>query len=349
MKQFRTALILALVFLLTTSCTSESLQVSIENMPEESRIDVTVGGESFTSFMYDSGFEKPFIFPVVAANGTIVSRGFPIDSREGETVDHPHHTGLWFSYGYVNGIDYWGNSKAIPDSLKSRYGTIRLKSIEESGVEAGKGIIRVKQEWIDPEGDIPLEEEVTYIFAAGEDYRYIDRITTLTTTLPEVSFSDTKEGAFAIRVAKFLRFPSDSPQIFVDEDGDASDTPVVNNDGVNGNYVSSEGVEGGTVWGTRARWMNLFGPVDGDTVSVVIMDHPSNLNYPTYWHARTYGLFSANPFGVKSFTGGKEELNYVLKEGESLSFKHRFYVKSGGAFASGEVEKEWEKFAKNDH
>ena len=353
MKKIAPACLLIALICATTACTSKTKQqdsnadlfeIKVENLEAESRINVTVNGELFTSYMYADTFEKPFIFPIVAANGTTVTRGYPIESREGESVDHPHHTGYWFTYGYVNGIDFWGNSKMIPDSIKHRYGTIRLKSIHKIESLPDRGIIELSQEWVNPDGSIPIEEHVTYTFYAGKDYRIIDRISTLSTSMPEVSFADTKEGAFAIRVAKFLEFPSDRPQKYIDDYGNITEVPAVNNEGVNGNYLSSEGIEGGEVWGKRAKWMNLHGVQGSDTLSLVIMDHPSNLNYPTYWHARTYGLFSANPFGVKDFTEGEEELNFLLKEGEILAFKHRLLIKSGNEFSAPEIETNWKKF-----
>lgn len=320
--------------------------IKVQDFPGEHRVDVTIRGERFTSYLYADSFEKPFLFPVIAANGTTVTRGYPIDPKEGESPDHPHHTGFWFNYGNVNGIDFWGNSKNVADSARYRYGVIRMKSIDKLESLPGKGVIEVSQEWVNHEGIVLLDEKVTYLFTVGEDYRCIDRITTLTTQLPEVSFSDTKEGAFAIRVARFLKFPSDKPGIYIDASGNRSDVPILNNKGVNGNYLSSEGIEGAGVWGTRARWMKLFGVNGSDTVSLVMMDHPSNLNYPTYWHARTYGLFSANPFGVKDFTRGEDELNYVLRAGESQTFRHRLFIKSGKDFPAAEIEAEWTKFSK---
>jgi len=319
--------------------------IMVQDLPGEHRVDVTVGGELFTSYMYADSFEKPFLFPIIAANGTIVTRGYPIDPREGESPDHPHHTGYWFNYGDVSGINFWGNSKNVPDSSRYRYGVIRMKSIDSLESLPGKGVLEVSQEWVDNEGSVMINEKVTFLFAEGEDYRCIDRITTLTTPLPEVRFNDTKEGAFAIRVARFLKFPSDEPGKYIDASGNVAEVPVLNNEGVNGNYLSSEGIEGAGVWGTRARWMKLYAVNEGDTISLVMMDHPSNLNHPTYWHARTYGLFSANPFGVKDFTGGEDELDYVLKEGESQTFRHRLFIKSGRDFTADEIEAEWKRFS----
>ena len=140
----------------------------MENFPGDQRIDVTIGGEPFTSYMYADSFEKPFLFPIIAANGTTVTRGYPIDPREGESPDHPHHTGYWFNYGDVNGINFWGNSKNVPDSSKYRYGVIRMRSIYKLESHQGKGIIEVSQDWVDREGGIMLNELVTYVFTAGK-------------------------------------------------------------------------------------------------------------------------------------------------------------------------------------
>lgn len=354
MKNINFTFIIVVIISLSFACNTKNSQkdekespelIKVENIPQESRIDVTIGGAPFTSLMYADNFEKPFLFPVIAANGTTVTRGYPIAPKEGESADHPHHTGYWFNYGDVNGIDFWGNSKATADSVRYRKGVILMKSIDNLESRPGEGRIETSQEWVNSEGTTLVDEQVTYIFTAGTDHRAIDRITTLSTSLPEVSFNDTKEGAFAIRVARFLEFPSDKPKIFVDSDGSKTEVPVLDNEGVNGNYLSSEGLGSDTVWGTRAKWMKLYGVNGGETVSLVIMDHPSNLNYPTYWHARTYGLFSANPFGVRDFTEGAEELNFILKAGETVTFKHRLYIKSGEGFPAAEIEEEWTKFS----
>lgn len=353
MKRIPVKYIIGVMLILPLACASKKNKllnetepdpIIVENRPDMKKVDVRIGDALFTSYMYADTFEKPFLFPVIAANGITVTRGFPISPREGEGVDHPHHTGYWFNYGNVNGIDFWGNSKWLSAAERTKCGIIRLKSIDSIASLPDKGILTVSQEWVGPDGSVPVTEQATYIFRAGKDYRIIDHFTTLTAQLPEVSYADTKEGAFAIRVARFLEFPANEPKIYIDAHGKATTLPLLNNEGVNGNYLSSEGIEGSGVWGTRARWMMLYGISGGDTVSIVFMDHPSNLNYPTYWHARDYGLFSANPFGQKDFTQGKEELNFKQKKGESVVFRHRLFIKSGGTFAVADIEKEWRNF-----
>lgn len=324
---------------------AEQFSIKLKNIPKAKRVDVTIDGKQFTSYMYGDSFEKPFLFPIVAGNGITITRGYPLKPRAGETVDHPHHTGYWFGYGNVNGIDFWGNNKEIPAAEKSKYGNIRFKKIEKLEYLTGRGTLEVDHEWVCPDGSITLIENAKFIFTAGKNFRIIDRITTLTAQLPEVVFQDTKEGAFAIRVARFLDLPSDKPTVFTDAYGKVTSISVQNNKDAKGDYLSSEGVKGAEVWSTRAKWMKMFGVSGSDTVSIVFMDHSSNLNYPTFWHARDYGLFSANPFGQKDFTSGKEILNFKLKNGESVSFRHRLIIKTGNDFTPAEIEMDWKEFS----
>ena len=78
------------------------------------RVDVTIDGKPFTSYIWPSTLKKPVLYPLRTAKGTLVTRGFPLDPRQGERVDHPHHVGMWLNHGDVNGLDFWNNSDAIP-------------------------------------------------------------------------------------------------------------------------------------------------------------------------------------------------------------------------------------------
>ena len=112
----------------------------------------------------------------------------------------------------------------------------------------------------------------------------------------------------------------------MDSHGVVTKVDKMDNTYVKGDYRSAEGVEGKEVWGTRCRWMKLASEIKGEAVALVIIDHPSNVGYPTYWHARDYGLFAANTLGQKIFSDGKIELNFSLKKGESVTFKYRLVV-----------------------
>jgi hypothetical protein len=312
----------------------------------EKKVDVYIDGEHFTSYMYPSTIDKPVLYPIKTSKGTFITRGYPIANRPGERVDHPHHIGLWLNYGDVNGLDFWNNSDAIPADRKSKYGSIIHKEIKQTKSGKNEGILEVSMDWVDHQGNVLLKENTTFIFSGKGDKRAVDRITTLTAQGKDVSFTDNKEGMLGLRMARELEHPSDKPEKFTDAQGNPTDVPSMNNQGVTGMYRSSEGIEGDDVWGTRGKWMNLSGTIEGENISVAILDHPKNVGYPTYWHARGYGLYAANPLGQKAMSGGKDELNHRLKSGESMTFKHRIIVYSGKKAGDKDLEKDFKSFSK---
>lgn len=308
------------------------------------KVDVIIDGEFFTSYIYPDSLEKPVLYPINTANGTAITRGWPVAPRPGERVDHPHHLGLWFNYGDVNGLDFWNNSSAITD--KTNFGHIVHKSIKsaESGNE--EGVLEVSLDWMNSKGEVLLTENTKFIFSGKEDQRTIDRIATLTAPNGEVKLTDNKEGMLGLRTARQLEHPSNKPEIFTDASGKATDVPTMNNEGITGMYLSSEGVKGDDVWGTRGNWVSLTGKINEENISVAILDFPSNPGYPTYWHARGYGLFAANPLGQKSLSDGKEELNFKLQKGESATFKYRIIIYSDESIKDGQVNKDYVEWSK---
>ncbi len=311
-------------------CFTSLAQDPVTFVKKADKVDVLVGGKYFTSYFFpgESQLKKAVLFPILSAQGTTITRGFPITPRAGERVDHPHHVGMWLNYEDVNGYDYWNNSNNIVESLKShKMGTIRHERIEKM-MPGKQGSLSVTASWVDEngQGKRVLDESTTYVFSGTKDLRIIDRITTLKAVRDVVTFKDVKDGMFAIRVARQLEIPSNKPDVFTDAHGVETKVPVMDNTGVTGNYVSSEGVQGEAVWSTRAKWMNLSGKMDNHSINVAILDHPANVTYPSYWHARGYGLFAINPLGLAVFSNGKTSLNYTLKRGESITFRYRTLI-----------------------
>ena len=330
-----------------------SFCVSAQNLPvtfksSATSVDVSIGGKPFTSYFYPGQdvLKKAVLFPLISAKGTTITRGYPMAPRAGERIDHPHHVGMWLNYEDVNGFDYWNNSTNIIASLQNhKMGTIVHTSIVKQ--DAKKGLLEVAADWIDNDGkgQKVLQEKTTYLFSGTADTRTVDRITTLTAVADQVLFKDVKDGMFAIRVARQLEIPSNKPDVFTDAHGVETKVPVMDNTGVSGDYVSSEGVKGEAVWSTRAKWMNLHGVMDNHPISVTIFDHPSNVSYPSYWHARGYGLFAVNPLGAKVFSNGKDERNLTLKKGESVTFRYRTLI-SDRLHTKEELDKIQSEFAK---
>ena len=319
--------------------------VEVVTNPNDKRVDITIDGKLFTSYIYPDVLKKPVLYPLRTAQGTLVTRGWPMDPRAGERVDHPHHVGMWFNYGDVNGFDFWNNSNDVGNN-PGPFGTIVHEKILQ--IKSGKkeGRLQVQARWQQPNGISLLTEKTTFIFSGTATDRTIERITTLTATTRDVLFKDNKEGVLGIRLARELEHPSDKPETFTDASGKATAVPQLNNDKVTGKYTSSEGKTGDAVWGTRGKWVNLTGTIGNEKISMIMLDHPTNIGYPTYWHARGYGLFAANPLGQKILSNGKEELNFLLPKGKSVTFRYRVIIHSGSYLTNNEVNAAFDGFSK---
>lgn len=323
---------------------AQEKRFSIVEKKEEKKIDINIDGKLFTAYIYPDSLMKPVLYPIVTSNGSFITRGWPLDPRAGERVDHPHHVGLWFNYGNVNGLDFWNNSTSIPPQKKNQYGVIQHSKVNSIKTENDRAILDVTSFWVNSDGIKLLKEDTQYIFTATNNNRAIQINVKLTALKEDVSFKDNKEGLLGLRLARELEHPSDQPEKFTDANGIATAVAEMNNNGVTGLYRSSEGLEGDDVWGTRGEWVNLTGKIGNEPVSVVILDHSKNIGFPTYWHARGYGLFAANPLGQKEFSEGKEELNLKLKAGKSIAFKYKVLIQSGEVMTDDQVNAEFTKF-----
>jgi hypothetical protein len=295
---------------------------------QERRADVSIDGQPFTSYIWPSTLKKPVLYPLRTAKGTIVTRGFPLEQRAGERVDHPHHAGLWLNYENVNGIDFWNNSDAIKPENASKMGTILHRSIVSVKSGSNQGELDTESDWVTFDKTVLLKEHTHFVFRGGPGFRSVDRITTLRALETKVDFKDEKDGMLGLRVIRALEIPSDKPEVYTDASGRPTTVAKLDNTGVNGTYLTSEGKRGDAAWGTRGRWCNLSGLVRDEPVTITIFDHPANPGFPTYWHARGYGLFAANPLGQKVFSEGKQELNFSLAPKTSVTFRYRILISS---------------------
>ena len=158
---------------------------------------VTIDGKPFTIFHYGEDANKPFLAPVRSASGKIVTRGFPMENMPGESRDHLHHRGLWFSYDDVNGVKFWEND---PSYTKPQHRQDRGSRCALEG-RHGSGTLAATMDWKDPKGKTLLVEDRDMTFSGDSKLRIIDFHITLTAAV-DVTFGDTKEGAFAIRLAE---------------------------------------------------------------------------------------------------------------------------------------------------
>lgn len=337
-------LIIFSFLIFSTSCFSDSkkqekaqdTKITFVEDSLNKRVDVMIEGKLFTSYQWPDNVCKPVLYPINTAKGTEITRGFPIKPRAGERIDHAHQIGMWLTYGNVNGYDFWGNGSKGLGTKNENGGIIkhlRVDSKQEGNEEA---ILTTSSNWLSPTGEELMKEHSEYHFLIKDSVRIIDRITTLTANV-DISMPDTKEGMFGIRVARELELPSKGDVVLYSEDGQATKVEALSNENITGNYLSSDDITDEGVWGTRAKWMDLYGNIGDEKISIVICDHPKNPNYPTYWHARGYGLFAANPLGVKDFTEEKSSLNFSLKSGQSTTFRHRVIISSNVHLTNEEI------------
>jgi hypothetical protein len=270
----------------------------VELRPGTDRVEVWIGGALFTAYRYGPEFKlKPVYYPVLSPGGHAVNRELPYIRNSGESSDHPHHESLYFGYGDVNGLDFWssGHQERV----------VHLAVLNQRNGETG--LLETLAEWRTSGGEAVAREIRRVTFGAGPDVRWMDHDITLTALDRPLVFNDTKEGMFALRLADALR-----------------------EKGGTGRYLDAFGEQTAErIWGKRSPWVALQGVVEGEEVTVAIFDHPTTHNYPSYWHARDYGLFAVNPFGRKDFAPGSEPLNDRLAPHRSFHFRYRVAVYAG--------------------
>jgi hypothetical protein len=227
-----------------------------------------------------------------------------MEDVEGEERDHPHQRSFWFTHGDVNGVDFWA---ADPMNRPNpRFGTIRQTEAQVLSPGGGVAILTTANDWLDPEGEVLCKDLRTFRIFAGSSPRVIDVDITIAAVQP-VTFGDTKEGTFGLRIASSMYLKRKQ----------------------GGRIVNAEGITDNETWGKPSPWVDYTGPVAGETVGVAILNHPESFRYPTTWHVRDYGLFAANPFGYSDFKSVDQPGEHKLDTGESLSVRYRVILHEG--------------------
>lgn len=304
-------------------------QVKI-TQPAADRVAVEIDGKPFTDFYIGPDTAKPYLHPLRTADGKIVTRGYPMaPDVPGETHDHPHHRGLWFTHGDVNGYDFWGNEDSQKGAGKGK-GRVVLEGRPKLTSGKKSGTIQATFNWTIPPGVVLLREDRRMTFYSDPALRTIDFDITLDPQ-QEVRFGDTKEGTFAIRLAAPLE--EQQPKGIAE--------PKRTGRMVNAQNKSGEK----NVWGKRSEWVDYDGVLDGEPVGVAIFDHPSNPRHPTYWHARAYGLFAANIFGVHDFENDRSrDASLAIRPGQPLRFRYRVVIHPGDV-NSAHIRELWDRYA----
>ncbi|MCU1226237.1 MAG: transrane prediction [Edaphobacter sp.] len=283
-------------------------------------VEVTIGGTLFTTYNFDPDIAKAYLQSLRTATGIVVTRSYPLmkvipEEHQHERSLEPHQRPLYFAHGDINGFNFWAEetfSKYYGAETPSHFGRMVFRKLEEIRSGTSSGTVRASFDLMGPDGKSFAVEDQTFVFFGDKTTRTVDCTFVIRALGAPVKFGDTKEGTFAIRLAPQLTTPQ-------------------------GTMVNSTGGAGEKeMWGKRADWVNVDGTIDGHSVGVAVFDNPRSFHYPTYWHARGYGLLAANPFGLSYFLNDpKQDGSYTLAPGKSITFSYRVVIHEGDYKAAG--------------
>lgn len=303
-------------FMLSTPCVAEdSHRVAISK--QEGKLRIEIDGQLFSEYVHQDT-PRPYLYPLIGPGGQALTRNWPMKNALDEEHDHPHHKSFWFTHGAVNGIDFWADG---PDKGK-------IVHRKFTNIESGRcqGIIESENTWQAPDGKVVATDQRILRIIPRNKVRLVDYEITLNASEGDLILGDTKEGSMGIRLAETMRLKGKVGK---------------------GHIVNSEGAQDGETWGKRANWCDYYGPVDGVTVGIAAMDHPSNPRHPTWWHVRDYGLFAANPFGIHDFEKkpvGTGDMKVIA--GKNITFKYRFVLHQGNTLDAGIAEL-WKEYSQS--
>ena len=302
---------------------------------EADGIVIKIDGKLFTKYVTgDTATNKPYFYPVIGPTGKAMTRAYPMEDVKGEAQDHPHHRSFWFGHQFINDFDTWhekatlverakGDPAKLAELEKTLGATVHRKVIEAKAT-VDQAVLKVASDYVDHSGVVMASDVRTFTFSVGADgSRVVDADIVFTGVAESVVFADAKDAGLSLRVAHSMSV-------------DAKE---------GGRIVTSGGDTDKEAWGKRADWCDFNGPVDGEKLGIAVLNHPGSFRYPTPWHARTYGLLTANPFGLKNVAGEKEEGSVVLKKGEPFTMKHRVIFHAGDE-KEAKIAEAWEVYAK---
>jgi hypothetical protein len=296
-------------------------------------VTVTIDGRLFTKYVIDQA-NKPYFHPVIGPTGAAMTRAYPMEEVAGEQRDHPHHRGICFGHLKVNGSNTWeealtraqrvaGKSPAEAAKILGELGATVHREFKTLAAKPDHAVMVTTDDYVDSKGVKYMLDERTYTFRApDQNTRIIDIDIVLTTPSGgTVTLTDEKDAGLSIRVATELAVDSKR----------------------GGRLVNSAGQTDAECWGKRAKWCDYSGRLDGQAAGVAFLNHPDSFRFPTPWHARTYGLLTANPFGTKAIAG-EQDGTITLKGDEKIVLRHRLLLHKGDC-KTANIDAAWQAYA----
>jgi hypothetical protein len=276
-------------------------------------IDIYEGSQLLTTYHVDSRRLKNYFHPVNTGEGYPLTLDQP--------YDHPWHHGLYFTWKYINGINFWEDTGS-PDE------TGRMTNIGEPQVwmESGKCNIQQMLIWEVLTGEKFMDEHrniTIHPIAQNGGYR-IDF---------DLSFKSLKQT---------LHFDRTSPEEFPwGGYAGLSFRPVRSFGG--GTLISSEdGHDVTSVHGKAAKWCDFTGRLDGGrelSGGISIFDHPGNPRHPS-----PYYVFDTNDLQFLQPALLFNEPLYLDKS-QILRLRYGVYIHQG-AVSKTQVEDQYQQYVR---
>lgn len=329
MNNFRTILLSAL-------CSSSALlSAEITVAESEKGALVRIDDQVFAEYVVaDKNTNMPYLWPIYGPTQKAMTRAYPMQMIEGEQHDHPHHRGLCFGHEDIGGFDTWAEKSTFEEQLNGKnkakaverlklLGSIQHRKFEKLEMKEGSALVVAFSDYLDQSGKKLLQEKRTMVFSLRGDSRIIDVDIELIASEGPVKVTDKKDAGLSIRVPTSMAVDSK----------------------LGGKLVNSNGEIDTATWAKRAKWCDYNGPVEGTHLGIAMLNHPSSFRFPTYWHSRTYGLFTANPFGTKSLNSEETDGSFTLLPGNPTRLFHRFIFHLGDE-KTANIESEWQTYSK---
>jgi hypothetical protein len=250
-------LLLSLLIAAGLMISFNSVSAKITAVKVGSKINVTINGKYFTSYIFSEDEKYPFFYPV---NGP-VSGGSVTSMRNAE---YPHHSSLFFGCDLVNGGNYWQEGLE-----RGRIISVNAQILKEGGDTV---IITDECIWSRPGALSPVKDTRRFtITSPSASLTQIDAEITME-MLMDVEIRKTNHSLFSVRMA--------------------ADLSVKNG----GTLINAEGVKSEKdTFGKSSPWMDSYGKRGDAVEGIAILQHPSNPWYPSPWFTRDYGFMSPTP------------------------------------------------------
>lgn len=316
---------ISILALATTPCFAQ-----VEFRQEKEAVGVWIDGNLFTNLKFGAHIGHPYLHPLLTASGKPITRGFPDDPEEGELTTQPHQIGLWTGHEKVNDVDYWETHPTYTRNRK--LGKVVFKDVTKMNGGKTRGELAFVSDWVAPDGTATVTETESVVFYSGVDRTRMLDVEMVIHPNQQVTMHDHTDGIFGIRLGKS----------FEERNGARIR-----------NFTGKTGAD--AIYGERSPWLSYEGDMGGEKVVVTLMDHPSNFNFPTRWHVRTWGNANASNFGELHFYAesplkgkpvpkGWRDISVTLERGEEMRFRYRVLIHPPGT----NVDTAWREFAKSN-